>query len=315
MGADALGGTAAVSFEDPSVCRNYLCGICPHNLFTNTKMDLGPCPKMHSDKLRDDYQRAVKEGKEFLAIENEYERNISDFVSECDRKIRAQLKRLEKTPEESSATSRILREITDIENKMDEHLQEVEVFGEEGNVDDSLAALEKAEQLKEMKWERERDLQNISETSGGSGHQKLRVCETCSAFLSVLDNDRRLADHFGGKLHLGYVKLREMLQEFRAKKRAKGEGGTGAEPPLSPSSMRNSPATFPGNTSPTDTNANGRGYGRGDYRGTSFRNGSRGGHSDRDRHDRYDDRRGAYSRGARGTSPGYRRSRSPPPRR
>ena len=27
------------------------------------------------------------------------------------------------------------------------------------------------------------------------------------------DNDRRLADHFGGKLHLGFIKIREKLEE------------------------------------------------------------------------------------------------------
>ncbi len=41
--------------------------------------------------------------------------------------------------------------------------------------------------------------------------QKLRVCEVCSAYLGIHDNDRRLADHFGGKLHLGFIEIREKL--------------------------------------------------------------------------------------------------------
>lgn len=45
--------------------------------------------------------------------------------------------------------------------------------------------------------------------------QKLRVCEVCSAYLGIHDNDRRLADHFGGKLHMGFVFLRERLEELR----------------------------------------------------------------------------------------------------
>merc|ERR1711971_1502653 len=44
--------------------------------------------------------------------------------------------------------------------------------------------------------------------------QKLRVCEVCSAYLGIHDNDRRLADHFGGKLHLGFIKIRENLAEL-----------------------------------------------------------------------------------------------------
>uniref|UniRef100_A0A453MGN6 Uncharacterized protein n=1 Tax=Aegilops tauschii subsp. strangulata TaxID=200361 RepID=A0A453MGN6_AEGTS len=45
--------------------------------------------------------------------------------------------------------------------------------------------------------------------------QKLRLCDICGAFLSVYDNDRRLADHFGGKLHLGYMLIREKLKELQ----------------------------------------------------------------------------------------------------
>jgi hypothetical protein len=44
--------------------------------------------------------------------------------------------------------------------------------------------------------------------------QKLRVCEVCSAYLGIHDNDRRLADHFGGKLHLGFIKIREKLSDL-----------------------------------------------------------------------------------------------------
>lgn len=60
--------------------------------------------------------------------------------------------------------------------------------------------LTKAEALKVEKLEKERELQQLSENSGASGHQKLRVCDVCGAYLSILDSDRRLADHFGGKV-------------------------------------------------------------------------------------------------------------------
>ena len=32
-------------FSDDEVCKDYLCGVCPHLLFTTTKSDLGKCPK------------------------------------------------------------------------------------------------------------------------------------------------------------------------------------------------------------------------------------------------------------------------------
>ena len=45
--------------------------------------------------------------------------------------------------------------------------------------------------------------------------QKLRVCEVCGAYLGIHDNDRRLADHFGGKLHLGFITIREKLEDLK----------------------------------------------------------------------------------------------------
>ncbi|KAL2930370.1 Maspardin, partial [Bienertia sinuspersici] len=46
--------------------------------------------------------------------------------------------------------------------------------------------------------------------------QKLRVCDICGAFLSVYNSDRRLADYFEGKLHLGYMQIREKLAELQS---------------------------------------------------------------------------------------------------
>ena len=47
--------------------------------------------------------------------------------------------------------------------------------------------------------------------------QKLRVCEICSAYLGIHDNDRRLADHFGGKLHIGFITIRDKLAELKVR--------------------------------------------------------------------------------------------------
>lgn len=69
-------------------------------------------------------------------------------------------------------------------------------------------------QAMQQKAERERELKALSDTSGPSGHQKLQVCDVCGAYLSRLDNDRRLADHFYGKMHLGYAQMRKTFENF-----------------------------------------------------------------------------------------------------
>ena len=81
------------------------------------------------------------------------------------------------------------------------------VTGEQGKVDESMREMQAIEALKTEKGEKERELQQLTETSGASGHQKLRVCDVCGAYLSVLDSDRRLADHFGGKVQSAFFFL------------------------------------------------------------------------------------------------------------
>ncbi|EGF99112.1 uncharacterized protein MELLADRAFT_45811, partial [Melampsora larici-populina 98AG31] len=232
MGAEAMGIIQVdLKFTDLKVCRSYLCGACPHDLFTNTKMDLGACAKTHSQKLKGEYEAALARSQsddpeesadtvspsELHAMRREYENNILGFVEECDRRIRAAQKRLEKTPEENNRTTALMREIGEIQTAYEGAMAEVETLGESGQVDQSMAELAKAEALKAEKLEKERELQQLTETSGASGHQKLRVCDICGAYLSILDSDRRLADHFGGKMHLGYLQLRQTIEEWRSR--------------------------------------------------------------------------------------------------
>ncbi|KAK4053007.1 splicing factor [Microbotryomycetes sp. JL201] len=227
MGAEAMGIVEHdLSLWDPKVCRAFVAGVCPHDLFTNTKMDLGTCPKTHSAKLRNEYQAMLKKAEdendqakilELNRMKVDYEQTIYAFIDECDRRIRAAHRRLEKTPEENNRATNLMREIGEIEGAYQAAMTEVERLGSEGKVEESMAELQKAEALKTEKEDKERELQQLTETSGASGHQKLRVCEICGAYLSVLDSDRRLADHFGGKMHLGYHQLRTYIDEWRAR--------------------------------------------------------------------------------------------------
>ena len=73
--------------------------------------------------------------------------------------------------------------------------------------------MQEVEQIKLEKQSAEEEYRGSVSISSQQA-QKLRVCEVCSAYLSLYDNDRRLADHFGGKLHLGFVNVRDKMQEL-----------------------------------------------------------------------------------------------------
>merc|ERR1712126_584726 len=89
-------------------------------------------------------------------------------------------------------------------------LAKAEQLGAEGFVDESMKMME---ELRKKKASAEQEYRNAMPASSYQ-QQKLRVCEVCSAYLGIHDNDRRLADHFGGKLHLGFIKIREKLDKL-----------------------------------------------------------------------------------------------------
>lgn len=139
--------------------------------------------------------------------------------------------------------------------------------GNEGEVDKSMELMKKVEELKEKKADvqanamiksiksevagtgegnDEPDAESTSDGAASSSgkkaldglphgnanvNQKLRVCDVCGAFLSIFDSDRRLADHFGGKLHLGYLQIRKKIQEMAElrRERRKQQGGDRAD--------------------------------------------------------------------------------------
>lgn len=113
--ADNLVGTgspsrnAQLSITDPKVCRSYLVGTCPHDLFTNTKQDLGPCPKVHSEGLKTEYELASPAEKAKWGFDYDYMRDMQKYIDDCDRRIDSAQRRLEKTPDEIRQTNNLVR--------------------------------------------------------------------------------------------------------------------------------------------------------------------------------------------------------------
>ena len=84
-------------------------------------------------------------------------------------------------------------------------------------MDESLAIMTAVEEIKGQKKALE-DEYHSSIPRHAVQQQKLRACEVCGAFLSMYDNDRRLADHFGGKLHIGFVTIRDKMKQLEVKR-------------------------------------------------------------------------------------------------
>ncbi|KAF2641083.1 LUC7-domain-containing protein [Massarina eburnea CBS 473.64] len=216
MGEQSMSGSdqraPQLKIDDHKVCRSYLVGNCPHDLFTNTKQDFGPCSKVHNEALKQEYQEAPEQDKRRWGFEFDYLRDMQTHVGDCDRRIETAQRRLEKTPDEIRQTNAYINELT---KSIEAGLMEIQIMGEEGMVNMAVSEMYKVQLKQTEKAEAERNLRNLSDTGGPSGHQKLQVCDVCGAYLSRLDNDRRLADHFYGKMHLGYAQMRKSYEELQ----------------------------------------------------------------------------------------------------
>lgn len=107
-----------------------------------------------------------------------------------------------------------MNKVHELAEQIGKKLAEAEKEGAEGNVEASLKLMEEVEQIKKDKVDAENEYKSSIPTSNFQ-KQKLRVCEVCSAYLGIYDNDRRLADHFGGKLHLGFITIREKYDHLK----------------------------------------------------------------------------------------------------
>nr|CAG4642740.1 EOG090X0BOE [Evadne anonyx] len=178
-------------------------------------MDIGECAAIHDLALRADYEQA-SESKDF-GYQVDAMDHLTTFIGECDRKTEAAKKRLAETQEELSAeVAAKAQKVHQLAEQIGQKLAKAEQLGAEGFVDESMKMMEEVEELRKKKATAEQEYRNAMPASSYQ-QQKLRVCEVCSAYLGIHDNDRRLADHFGGKLHLGFIKIREKLADLQVK--------------------------------------------------------------------------------------------------
>ncbi|KAM9314597.1 putative RNA-binding protein Luc7-like 1 [Pholidichthys leucotaenia] len=202
-----------IKFTDDQVCKSHLLDSCPHDILSGTRMDLGECNKVHDLALRADYEIASKQQEYFFELDAA--EHLQSFIADCDRRTELAKKRLAETQNEISAEVAAKAErVHELNEEIGKLLARAEQLGGEGNVDEAQQLLEKVEKTRALKKEAE-DVYRNSMPASSFQQQKLRVCEVCSAYLGLHDNDRRLADHFGGKLHLGFIEIREKLEKLR----------------------------------------------------------------------------------------------------
>lgn len=182
--------------------------FCPHDLFVNTRADLGQCGKLHDEEAKRLFEQA-KPTRKKLQYEDDFLRFCSNMINEVDRKIMKGKQRLllMNSKLEGRPVSKQQEQVNTMTEKINKLLREAEEAGIRGDVDQAQSLMQMSDQLKEEKDE----LVKQAETNGWSvtaeiaaaQEKQMEVCEVCGAFLIVGDAQQRIDDHLTGKQHLG----------------------------------------------------------------------------------------------------------------
>ncbi|CAJ0648057.1 8285_t:CDS:2 [Entrophospora sp. SA101] len=136
------------TFWDDAVCKHYLVKFCPNSLFTNTKSDLGPCTKVHDEKLRQQYQEAADRSK--YGYETKFYDYLTVLCNDLDKKIRKGNERLNVRPDDTLLNpnkDEKEEKIIILDEKIKELLVKIEEAGEEGRVQEAQTLTKEVESL------------------------------------------------------------------------------------------------------------------------------------------------------------------------
>ncbi|PSS32435.1 Luc7-like protein, partial [Actinidia chinensis var. chinensis] len=211
-------GYKEITWDDKEVCGSYMIRFCPHDLFVNTRSDLGACPKIHDPKLKESFEKSPRHDSYVPRFEAELAHFCEKLVMDLDRRVRRGRERLAQeveVPPPPPISAEKSEQLTVLEEKIKNLLEQVETLGEAGKVDEAEALMRKVETLNAEKTALTQQSQNLLMLVQ---EKKMALCEICGSFLVANDAAERTQSHVTGKQHIGYGMVRDFLEEHKAAK-------------------------------------------------------------------------------------------------
>jgi hypothetical protein len=215
-----------MDWSDPVVCKNFLCGFCPCDLFTNTRADIGTCDKVHDEKMRQMYQESDRQWK--MGYEVQFLADLDKLIRSLDRRVTHGKDRLRRSAEAKQKQMAGFREdggsekLEQLNSEINSRVLKLDELGRRGEVEGAQVMLKEVEALeKDRERERAGLLRESSKTLAGfevdtnDFHEKMELCDVCGSFLVIGDSQSRVDAHLLGKQHLGYARIRAAVSELK----------------------------------------------------------------------------------------------------
>ena len=202
-------------FDDPDVCKFFLIGFCPHELFTYVKSsNIGECHYRHDQQFKINFESDPNRENYQIKYEEDLISFLESITSELDIKIKRCLERIEMPPPEQVLNKDTQIELENLDKEITEKISEAEHLGEMGLIEQSEKLMKEIEQIKIQR----NLLTNTKEHVAIYKDRQMKVCEICGALQSAIDNEKRIQTHKEGKIHSAYLKIRQYLDLLRKKR-------------------------------------------------------------------------------------------------
>ncbi|KAL3521417.1 hypothetical protein ACH5RR_019566 [Cinchona calisaya] len=218
-------GYKEITWDSKEACGFYMVRFCPHDLFVNTRSDLGPCPKIHDPKLKESFEKSTRHDAYVPKFEAELAHFCEKLVMDLDRRVRRGRERLAQEVEvlpPPPIPAEKSEQLSVLEEKIKNLLEQVESLGEAGKVDEAEALMRKVEMLNAEKTTLSQPPQQ-DKVLMMAQEKKMALCEICGSFLVANDAAERTQSHVTGKQHIGYGMVRDYLAEYKEAKEKKRE--------------------------------------------------------------------------------------------
>jgi len=209
------------NFKEDNICKFYLIGFCPQHedLFHSTKRDIGKCQKVHSEAMKSEFEEHPDREK-YLG---EYERQLKNYLEELTRgadervaRERRNIQAANQQIEEAGPNETAKAEIKKLNDQAAALFLEAETLAEDDKFNESKVKLELAEGIKKRAgdWEEKARAARTED-----------VCEVCGSRMESGDPSKAKFRHEDGKIHAGFVKIRQWLVDIRKRVREREERG------------------------------------------------------------------------------------------
>eukprot|EP00927_Polykrikos_kofoidii_P042024 TRINITY_DN3589_c0_g1_i4.p1 TRINITY_DN3589_c0_g1~~TRINITY_DN3589_c0_g1_i4.p1 ORF type:complete len:314 (-),score=69.95 TRINITY_DN3589_c0_g1_i4:45-986(-) len=201
-------------WKEKNVCKRYLVGFCPNNAqdnwFHNTRRDIGVCTKVHSDRLRTDFEAHEDYARYKLEYERDFLQFLEGLVREADAWISRERGNCAAPGKVTRMTPAVREKVKEMQERSEQCMKQAEDRADMGDLRGSKEAVEMANKLKE-------DAQELKEKhtymSGGE-----QVCDVCGVRCNP-DEQADYQAHLDGKLHESYTQIRSRVKLLREKMR------------------------------------------------------------------------------------------------